>query len=550
VLIVAMCVTVLPLFSQAALADAPAPDARTLLQSPAAVQGDGGYPLGLRLSPALDYPQTPSAPALLSAVPLGASADFSSQLPPVGNQGAQGSCVAWATSYYYKSWSEKQEHGWSLTDTKHQFSPSFMYNQINGGADNGSSFYSAFNLLQNKGDVDIAEFPYSQSNYTNQPSAMQLQEAKPYRIPSGWSSFFNRGDDGPYASPNDITNVKAWLATGKPVVMGIPVYRDFPDDYGNPRSTYYAYNGTASMAGGHGVCICGYDDNINPGGADADHKGGFKMVNSWGSSWNGNGYVYLSYDFVKRYVWEAWTMSDNSPDTPSVTSLSKTSGNVGDSVDMNGSNFGGLRRSARVTFNGTAATNLTWTNEKVTATVPAGATTGPVVVSDWEGTSSNGLNFTVGALPSGPQVTSVTPASAANTAPASFTVTGSGFVAGCTVKLSLSGQSDIAVSNISFVNTTRVDCTADITGASAGAWDVLLTNPDTSSSRLPRPSPSRPTTPNHRGAMTPTSRTTRSPRLTGRSLRGLHTPPTSGHRTIPTTTGWMCPQGYPGWLWT
>jgi Papain family cysteine protease/Family of unknown function (DUF5719)/IPT/TIG domain/Divergent InlB B-repeat domain len=484
VLILAMCLALVPLAAMAAPASAE-PGLRQFLQSGQVTEGDGVHHLGLTLSPEGRYAQTPEAPALRSGAPLAASADLSSQLPPIGNQGSQGSCVAWATSYYYKTWVEKQEHtGWALTDTKHEFSPSFMYNQINGGYDNGSSFSDAFALLQNKGDVDIAEFPYSQSNWTNQPSSMQLQEAKQYRIPSGWTSFFNRSTNGPFSPANDITNAKAWLASGQMLVFAIPVYNDFPNYGSNPKKTYYDYNGSSSMAGGHGVGICGYDDNINPGGADADHKGGFKMVNSWGSSWNNNGFVYLSYDFVKRYTWEAWKMGDLAPDTPSITSLSAASGNVGSSINVNGANFGGLRRSAKVTFNGVSATQVTWTNEKVRATVPAGATTGPVVVSDWEGTASNGVTFTVGGTNPGPTVTSVSPAIANNSATVTLTVGGTGFASGCGVKLARTGYSDIVASGVQFVSSTQVTGSVNLSGASPGAWDVVVTNLDGKSGRL------------------------------------------------------------------
>jgi hypothetical protein len=482
-LVAALCAVFVPLVAQVSLASGTT-DLRDYLSTPQAVSGDGGHPLGLKLSPPGNYAQTPTAPALMYGMPLGASADISSQMPPVGNQGQQGSCVAWATSYYYKSWSEKQDHGWSLTDTKHQFSPSFVYNQINGGGDNGSSFYSALSLLQNTGDVDIAEFPYNQNNYTNQPTAAQLQAARPYRIPSGWTSFFNRGDDGPYSPPNDISNVKAWIAGSKPVVMGIPIFKDWPDDYGNPNKSYYVYNGTSAFAGGHGVCIVGYDDNINPGGADADHKGGFKMINSWGASWNGNGYVWLSYDFVKRYIWEAWTMGDLEPDTPSVNFLSKTSANVGDSVEINGTNFGTQRRQAKVTFNGTAATQVTWTNEKVTAVVPAGATSGPVAVFDWEGTSSNTVALTVGGGSAALSVTSVDPSEGNNSGSLAVTVDGTGFVSGCGVKLSRSGSSDIQGTGLTNVSGSELTCSFDLTAAAAGAWDVVVTNPDAGSARL------------------------------------------------------------------
>ncbi len=177
--------------------------------------------------------------------------------------------------------------------------------------------------------------------------------------------------------------------------MGIPIFYDFPDIDGNPAKSYYDYNGSSSYAGGHGVAIVGYNDNINPGGSDADHRGGFKMVNSWGPGWNGtnNGYVYLSYDFVKRYAYEAWSMNDLSPDTPTISSLSASSGLAGGTIHIYGNNFGTYRRSARVSFNGVSAVSPTFTNGDITVRVPSGATTGSLIVYDWEGTASNSIQF-------------------------------------------------------------------------------------------------------------------------------------------------------------
>ncbi len=367
---------------------------------------------GLGLIPAPPAPyKTIEVPPVIAGS-LSASVDLSSQIPPVGNQGRQGSCVAWATSYYYKSWWEKQEHtSWDLNDPKYQFSPSFVYNQINGGQDRGSTFPDAFNLLETKGDVDIQEMPYNQYDYTTQPTSAQLEAAKPYTIPNDWGAFWTRWTYGPYNPPNNIDQVKAWLASGKLLVMGIPIYLDFPGYNGNPPSKYYVYNGYSSLAGGHGVCIVGYDDNVNPQGADADHRGGFKMVNSWGSSWNGTnaGFIYLSYDFVKRYVWEAWSMTDDSPDTPVITSLSSYSANIGSTIHIYGDNFGTLRRNARVTFNGVTATSAYFTNQDITVTVPSGATSGPLIVYDWEGTPSNSVYFSVGSSNPQPTVSGVSP---------------------------------------------------------------------------------------------------------------------------------------------
>ncbi len=264
------------------------------------------------------------------------------------------------------------------------------------------------------------------------------------------------------------------------------MYRDFPDYGTNAAKTYYDYNGYSTVAGGHGVCICGYDDNINPSGADADHKGGFKMVNSWGSSWNGSnaGYVYLSYDFMKRYVWEAWSMTDLSPDLPNITSLSATSGAVGTTIHIYGKNFGTLRRNAKVSFNGVNAVSPTFTDADITAKVPTGATTGSLTVYDWDGAASNAVTFTVPGTVTGPQVTSISPASALESSLVNVdNLAGANFVSGATVRLEGNGMT-INATSVNVVSSTQITCTFDLAGAPLGSYDVVVKNPNGNEGRL------------------------------------------------------------------
>ena len=84
--------------------------------------------------------------------------------------------------------------------------------------------------------------------------------------------------------------------------------------------------------------------------------------------------------------------------TPSITSLSTTSGPVATPVTITGTNFGSAQGSSTVTFNGTAATVTSWSASSLVTSVPTGATTGNVVVTVG-GVASNGVNFTV--TPSG-----------------------------------------------------------------------------------------------------------------------------------------------------
>jgi RHS repeat-associated protein len=106
---------------------------------------------------------------------------------------------------------------------------------------------------------------------------------------------------------------------------------------------------------------------------------------------------------------------------PTITSLSVTSGAVGASVTITGTNFGSTQGTSTVTFNGTTATVTTWTTTSIVTTVPTGATTGNVVVTVSR-KASNGESFTVVAAPS---ITSLSITTGA--VGAAVTITGTNF---------------------------------------------------------------------------------------------------------------------------
>jgi hypothetical protein len=82
--------------------------------------------------------------------------------------------------------------------------------------------------------------------------------------------------------------------------------------------------------------------------------------------------------------------------TPVISSLEPDHAQVGSSITINGSGFGASRApDCFVSFNGTHAVAFTsWTNAQIIVTVPAGATTGNVIVHTGGG-DSNGAYFTV-----------------------------------------------------------------------------------------------------------------------------------------------------------
>lgn len=105
---------------------------------------------------------------------------------------------------------------------------------------------------------------------------------------------------------------------------------------------------------------------------------------------------------------------------PTITSFNPTSGPLGSSVDITGTGFFGA---SAVQFNNTNATFTVDSNTHITATVPAGATTGPIKVTTPGGTATSATNFTVTA--GGFAITSFNPTS--GVIGTSVVITGIGF---------------------------------------------------------------------------------------------------------------------------
>lgn len=75
--------------------------------------------------------------------------------------------------------------------------------------------------------------------------------------------------------------------------------------------------------------------------------------------------------------------------------VAPASGAVGAEVQIQGFGFSTTPGNNQVAFNGTAATVVSSTTTSLVATVPAGATTGPVTVANSNGTASSPQPFTV-----------------------------------------------------------------------------------------------------------------------------------------------------------
>ncbi|QUW01563.1 FG-GAP repeat protein [Chloracidobacterium sp. MS 40/45] len=98
----------------------------------------------------------------------------------------------------------------------------------------------------------------------------------------------------------------------------------------------------------------------------------------------------------------------SAPTPPIISNFTPPAGPVGTVVSIFGTNFADV---LNVRFNGVAATFSVSNTTQITATVPAGATTGPITVTTTGGTATATPNFIVTTGPTPPIITNFTPPS-------------------------------------------------------------------------------------------------------------------------------------------
>ena len=240
----------------------------------------------------------------LTAVPAQVDNSALPAFPQIGNQGNQGSCVAWATTYYVMSHQVCLSLGCDNKNLNQKvFSPRWTYNQINRGVDQGSSFGDAFNLMNLHGAALMSELPYNASDYRSwSTNPEHWKNAISSRMTPAISTQINT-DAG-------IANVKQLLANGN--ILAIAVYVNSwvygtvkaVEGQPSPFAGQHAVLYQGGTNGGHGMAVVGYDDgiwidlngnNIN----EAAEMGAFKVVNSWGTGYRNGGYIWVSYDAFK-----------------------------------------------------------------------------------------------------------------------------------------------------------------------------------------------------------------------------------------------------------
>lgn len=259
------------------------------------------YPTGLEFSKE-KYDEVPeSAPILTRSFnSLPSSASLKVYAPTPGNQGRQPSCVGWASGYGARTISYAIKKNWKnnlIKINQNTFSPSFVYNQIKFTGDlyckRGSYIADAMRLIKTNGILKLNEFQYNSSSCNAKPPYNSLKNAKLNAI-EGFERLSKWGDN----SNSFVRKIKKALAENNPVVIGMTIHKSFY----RAKGVWSPLSVNDPSLGGHAMVVVGYDDN--------KYGGAFEILNSWGTAWGNNGYIWVKYNDFKNKTNSTYVMID------------------------------------------------------------------------------------------------------------------------------------------------------------------------------------------------------------------------------------------------
>jgi hypothetical protein len=212
--------------------------------------------------------------------------------PRVGDQGQNGTCTAWATTWAAFSIAEAVRYNQkdSAIITAEAFAPLYVYQSIRKkenaySCQRGTAVEHALEFLKKTGTPKF-------KNY-NILCGVGLPDAFPenmlYRIDDYFRLF-----DGSVSDEIKISRVKKALSQDFPVVFAMNV----PMSFFSTGESWMGRRVGEEKGVGHAMCLVGYDDDKN--------GGSFLIMNSWGKYWGKNGFTWIPYSVFAQNAWYAY----------------------------------------------------------------------------------------------------------------------------------------------------------------------------------------------------------------------------------------------------
>lgn len=228
---------------------------------------------------------------------VGRSVDLTALMPPVYDQGPEGSCTGNGAAAIY-DFDNFKVNGSFMTPSRQFIYYGARVIEGDPGEDNGAQIHDVIAVLQKSGTPSEKTWPYNVDQYALQPSPAAFREAQDHQALHVYSV-----DNG-----NGGLQIKQALSAGFPVVFGCTVYPEIQDltsnDYKLPMP-----GGDEKPDGGHCMVVVGYTPD-----------GWYIIRNSWSEDWGNKGYLLMSAAYIEGGLsddfWVVDSVEPNAPPSP------------------------------------------------------------------------------------------------------------------------------------------------------------------------------------------------------------------------------------------
>lgn len=215
----------------------------------------------------------------LASLPSVVPATFTiSDLPSAGDQRAQASGTAWACGYLAMTVIQRR-----AGNTDYLCSPSFLYNSLNNGRDQGIAIVDTLEFLLRRGCPTWQTMPYLANDFRIGPHARAREEARKYLAKQYARIEFR-----------DLDQIRAHILQNRAIVISMLVSKNFA-----------ALKGTSVWkmpigfpAGRQTMVVIGYDDRSSQ----------VLIMNSLGKQWGLNGIIRVPYSWFLRLTKKAFAL--------------------------------------------------------------------------------------------------------------------------------------------------------------------------------------------------------------------------------------------------
>ena len=248
--------------------------------------GQVKYSKGLELDPEA-YNKVPKKASLIRGdySELPEKVSLKQFCPRPGNQIQLNTSASWAAAYSAKTIQDARAE--NITDikkiTQNSYSPVFNYalstNFNNKGCSTPATLTGVLESLKRFGVPRYVDFQI----FCPDAIYPKIYELASHNKITDYARLFDADDAPEYK----LEAVKKSLAEGLPIIIGMycPPSFSLAKEFWQPREK------VSDEFEAQALCVVGYDDN--------KYEGAFEILNSWGSDWGNNGYIWIRYsDFI------------------------------------------------------------------------------------------------------------------------------------------------------------------------------------------------------------------------------------------------------------